>query len=262
MSTYTIKQKGYFYDSQIKRYLVQLMSCFAGYRVRSGKQRDGEHRMISVPVIYGDNSRVASYILSGGNENSIISLPIIAVDMTRLKQAEQYRRAPQHTERMYWTERASQNIEGTPGTGVGTHWSAERYMPVPYDFGIRLNMWSSNTDQAFQLLEQIMTQFNPEMDIQLSNSPMDWSFMTTLKFDGEVAFGRTSAGIGEGAKDDPYHVNTLDFSTIIHMSPPTKVYEAKIIETIHANIKQLNDERDFDTMTDLETFIITSDGIE
>lgn len=261
MATYTIKNKGFFYDAQLKRYCVQLMSCFAGYRVRSGKQRDGEHRMINVPVIYGDNSRVSAYVLSGGNENAIMPLPVIAVEIHRLKQSAEFRRAPVHTERLYWTERAASGVEGQPGTAAGQAWSAERYMPVPYDMGIRVNIWASNADQGFQIIEQIMSQYNPDMDLQLSNSPMDWTFLTQLKYDGDVAFGRTASDIG-GGKDDGYYVYTLDFTVMIYISPPTKVYAAKVIETVHANIKQLNDERDFDTMTDLENFVITADGVE
>lgn len=264
MSTtnYTIRHKPFFADHQLKRYLLQIMACFAGYRVRSGRQRDGQHRMISVPVIYGDNSRIASYHLSGGNENAIMPLPIMAIDMIRLKQASEFRRAPQHVERLYWSERAMSGMEGQPGSAMGKQWSAERYMPVPYDMGIRMNLWASNNDQGFQILEQIMSQFNPEMDIQLSNSPMDWIFTTTMRFDGDVSFGRTSSDIGAGTRDDPYYVYTMDFTLLVHMSSPTKVYEAKVIETVHTNIKSLNEEVDFDTMQDIDSFIITADGIE
>ena len=118
-------------------------------------------------------------------------------------------------------------------------------------------------DAIFQVIEQVMSQFNPEMDIQLSNSPMDWIFTTTITFDGDVSFGRTGgADIGSGTRDEPYYVYTMDFSTLVHMSSPMKVYEAKVIETVHANIKSINEEVDFDTMDDIDTFIITSDGIE
>lgn len=262
MVNYTIRQKPFFSDHQIKRYLLQILACFAGYRVRSGKQRDGKTRMISVPVVFGDNSRVASYHLSGGNENAVAPLPLIAVDLLRLNQSNEYRRAPQHVERMYYVERSTTGTEGQPGSEIGKRWTAERYMPVPYDMGVRVNIWASNNDQGFQVLEQIMSQFNPEMDIQLSNSPMDWIFTTTMKFDGDVNFGRGSADPGAGARDDPYYIYTMDFSLVVHMSSPTKVYEAKLIETIHANIKSLNEEVDFDTMDDLDSFVITDQGIE
>jgi len=60
MGTVTVRRKPFFYDHQIKRYLAQLMSCFAGYQVRTGKQRDGKARMIDVPIIHGDHSRIAA----------------------------------------------------------------------------------------------------------------------------------------------------------------------------------------------------------
>ena len=80
---YTVKRKPYFYDSQLKRYIVQLLSLFAGYSVRTGRQRDGEHRFIDVPVVYGGMSRTAAYTLTGGNENIAATIPKLSLKIGR-----------------------------------------------------------------------------------------------------------------------------------------------------------------------------------
>lgn len=253
MGTVTVRRKPFFYDHQIKRYLAQLMSCFAGYQVRTGKQRDSQARMIDVPIIHGDHSRIAAWALSGGNENKAFSLPAMALEMSRLKQDAKLRRAPTHQETVGY-------IEKTEAGTMGRHMTVERYMPVPYDMGVRLSIWASNNEQLHQILEQILVVFNPELDIILSNSPLDWSFKTVLTFDGNISLGRSSADVGAGTGDDQSYVASLDFTTTIHLSPPTKVYETKVIETVHVPIKTLNEQIDWDTMDVIDTLVITGTG--
>ena len=36
-----------------------------------------------------------------------------------------------------------------------------------------------------------------------------------------------------------------------------KVYDAKLVRSVHATVKEINDEIDFDTMDDIEGFIIS-----
>jgi hypothetical protein len=253
-----IKRKPYYNDSQLKRVIVQVMSAFCGYQVRTGKQRDGQHRFLDVPVMYADYSRTAATIMNGGAEGSMASLPIISVELTRLKQSDEYRRAPQHVETYMWRERARKPGSEEAGSDPGKRMIMERHMPVPYDMGIKLAIWASNADQAFQLCEQIATQFNPEVDLQLSNSPGDWTFLTTLKFDGEIRPTRRAADIG-GGTEDAYHVYEMDFNCIIQLSPPAIVYESRLIQEVHVNIQYMNESIDWDSMTDIDGFVIRAD---
>lgn len=252
-SSVVVRRKPFFYDHQIKRYLAQLMACFAGYQVRTGKQRDGQPRMIDVPIIHGDHSRIAAWAISGGNENKAFSLPAMALEMSRLKQEPKLRRAPTHQETVGYIEKGDAGAEGR-------HMTVERYMPVPYDMGVRLSVWASNNEQLHQILEQILVVFNPELDILLSNSPLDWSFKTVLTFDGTVSLGRSSADVGVGTGEEQSYVASLDFSTVVQLSPPTKVYETKKIETVHVPIKTLNEQIDWDTMDVIDTLVITGTG--
>lgn len=251
-----IKRKPYFYDAQIKRYLLQISSAFAGYTVRSGVQRDGNHRVIDVPVVFGDSSRVVAYLNAGGNENTVASLPVMALDLVRLKQNAEMRRSATHTEKIFYTPRADSTVEGTLSSAAAPDSGLQRHMPVPYDMGVRLSIWASNNDQGFQLTEQISTQYNPDVDILLSNSPYDWTFLSYLRFDGDVSLGRGSADIGAGKDDAPY-VYSMNFSTMVWLSPPAKVMAPNSVDSIHVRALELNVPVDFDSMTELDTLVIT-----
>lgn len=266
-----LKRKPYFYlvrfqlhvntyqgDAQLKRMLVQLMSCFSGYTVKTGNQRNGESEFLDVPIIYGDMSRVAGYIMGprGDQDNSMSSLPVMALYMTSLKQSQDRRLAPQHTERYNYIERAK-DPDGKLLTGEpGKKKTVERFMPVPYEMGIEVSIWASNNDQGYQLVEQIATVFNPDMEIQLSNSPADWIFMTSLIFTGDIDMEKV---VPSGGDTDPLYVFRMSFNTTVWMSPPAKVYDTKHIYSIHVPILELEESLDFDAMGQLDGLVIEAD---
>lgn len=253
-----LKRKPYFSDSQLKRMLVQLMAAFAGYQVKTGLQRDGKPRFLDVPVVFGDQSRVASYITNGGSDNVVPALPIMSLYMTGLRQKSNWRHNPQHIEPVRFVERAmdpdGQPIINQPGKVK----IVERFMPVPYDLTFEVAIWASNNEQGYQLVEQITTVFNPEQDVQLSNSPMDWTFLTTVFFSGEVRFEKAVIAAGD-ANPDPLYVFTFPFETVIWMSAPVKLFTPKPIYEIHVPILDLERELDFDSMTVLDGLVIRAD---
>jgi len=251
-----LKRKPYFYDSQLKRLLVQIQSCFSGYQVRTGNQRDKIHRMMDVPIIYGDMQKTVGYILQGGSENTMGYVPIMSLIMTNMKQKAEWRQAPQHFEKYNFIERARDPEGNLLINQPGKKKTIERFQPVPYDITVDLSIWSSNQDQAYQIVEQICTVFNPDMDIQLSNSPADWAFLTSLIFQGEVKMERA---VPTGTETDPLHVYTLSFDTVIWMSPPVKVFETKYIYEVHVPIKEIEENLDFDEFQEIDGLVIKAD---
>lgn len=249
-------RKPFFYDRQIKRLLVQLLACFSGYQVVTGNQRDGTKRFMDVPIIYGDMSRVAGYIMHGGSENVMSYVPIMSLYMTGIRQKAEWRQSPQHYEKFNFIERA-RDPDGNLLVNVpGKKKTVERYQPVPYDVDLSLAMWASNNDQGYQIVEQICTVFNPDMDIQLSNSPADWTFLTSLIFQGDVQIEKAVPG---GTDVDPLYVFTFPFQTVLWMSPPAKVYDTKYIYEIKVPIKEIEENLDFDSFETIDGLIIKAD---
>ena len=260
-----LRKKPYFYDAQIKRMIVQILACFAGYQVRTGVQRDGEHHFMDVPILYGSMDRAVGYILQGGSENTVSYIPVMSLMMTGMRQKAEWRQQPQHIEKLQFIERARDSegnlIVGQPGRRT----TIERYQPVPYELSFSLSIWASNQDQGFQILEQIGVVFNPEMDIALSNSIADWTFLTTLNFGLDVQF---EAAQPQGTDIDPFNVITLPFTTTLWLSAPAKVMDTKHIYEIHVPILDLDgltgevvlqDTLLFDDLEQLDKCVIRAD---
>jgi hypothetical protein len=260
-----LQRKPYFYDAQFKRLIVQVLAVFAGYQVRTGVQRDGKHHFMDVPVIYGSMDRAVGYVLQGGSENTVAYLPIMSVIDTGYTQKADWRQNPVHIEKLQFIERArdpdGKLIVGQPGKKT----LVERYMPVPYEVSFELAIWTSNKDQAFQLIEQIGVVFNPELDIALSNGVADWGFLSTLNFDGDIKIESVQA---DGTNSDPFTVHSMTFKTIMWLSPPVKVLETKNIHEVHVQILDLDgfdgetimaDTVQFDSLEQLDKCVIRAD---
>lgn len=238
-----MKKKPYFYDAQMKRQLVQIMSQFYGYQVMTGQQRDGKARFRDVHVMYGDMSRVASYIFSdGSNSNVMPYIPILAVYDTSMRQAPEYRITPTHVEQQYYHSNVLDANGDVVSSVRGKPTVVERAQPVPYYVDIEVALWASNRDESLQVIEQIGSEFNPDKSILLSNSPTDWTAQSTLIFDGEF---RQEKARPSGTDADPLFVTTMNFQTVLYVSPPAKVYDMTPIEEIVVPIHEIEENLDF-----------------
>ena len=70
----------WFYDGQVRRYLTQTIRVFSNFVVKYG---DGT--LHPIPVIYGDQDRQVASILNQNSENSIATVPKIAIYITGLE---------------------------------------------------------------------------------------------------------------------------------------------------------------------------------
>ena len=62
----------YFYDEQIRRFLLQFTRIFSGFQVEYANENDGVNAaaLLRVPVRYGDASRNAQTIIQENSRNS------------------------------------------------------------------------------------------------------------------------------------------------------------------------------------------------
>jgi phenylacetate-coenzyme A ligase PaaK-like adenylate-forming protein len=63
----------FFYDSQIRRILLQFTRLISHFQVEYGRDEAGNVTLLQVPVRYGDASRQAQTIIQ---ENSANSMPV------------------------------------------------------------------------------------------------------------------------------------------------------------------------------------------
>ena len=72
----------FFYDEQVRRFLLQFIRAFSNFQVEYGKDRDGNTTLVTVPVRYGDATRQVSSIMRGNSENVVIPTPMMSAYVT------------------------------------------------------------------------------------------------------------------------------------------------------------------------------------
>jgi hypothetical protein len=217
----------YFYDGQIRRYLTQVVRLLSNFVVRYG---DGT--LVRVPVIYGDQDRQAAAIINQGSENAIASAPRIAVYVSDFDIARDRLGDSTYVGKMNIRERLFNEDSGEYEYTQGNNYTVERLMPTPFDLSLKVDIWSTSTEQKLQILEQILVLFNPSLEIQTTDNYIDWTSLSVVEL-GDVTFSSRSVPVGTNSAID---IASLSLKTPVWLSPPVKVKKLGIITNIIANI--------------------------
>jgi hypothetical protein len=117
-------------------------------------------------------------------------------------------------------------------TTQGDVFTVERLMPVPYKLTLNLDIWTSNTEQKLQLLEQLTILFNPALEIQSTDNYIDWTSITYVLLTN-VNWSSRTVPMGT---DNPIDVATLTFELPIFISAPALVKKLGVVQKIIASI--------------------------
>ena len=228
----------HFYDEQIRRYLLQVVRMFSGFTVKTGKKlNDGvTDYYIRVPARYGDMTRQVANIMKGNSENIVNSCPFIAVYVQSITTDRNRMQEPLFQDTVKVNERKYDSQNGYYIDEKGNSYNVKRMMPVPYNMTLQVDIWTSNTDQKLQLFEQIGVLFNPSLDLQSIDNPLDWTSITTVELQ-DVTW--TSRSIPSGLEDQ-IDIMTLTFIVPIWINPPALVSRQNIIRNIIHNIYETN----------------------
>lgn len=228
----------HYYDEQVRRYLLQFIRMFSGFSVKTGKtMADGSPYYIKVPARYGDVSRMAATIIKGNSENIASSAPFIACYIQSLALDRPRMQEPMYTDTVNVNERKYDPVTQTYSNEQGNKFSVKRMMPAPYILNMQVDIWTSNTDQKLQLLEQILVLFNPALELQSINNPLDWTSITTVELtDVQWSSRSIPAGI-----EDQIDIASLFFTIPIWINPPAMVTRQNVIRTIIQNIYSTSD---------------------
>lgn len=233
----------FFYDEQIRKYLSQFMRILGGFSVKTGKDRNGNEQFIQVPIRYGDVNRMAAHIIKNQSENTINSVPFISCYITDLQMNAERRMNPTHVDKTRVYEKKFDTVTGQYlEDEIGNTYLIEKYMPVPYDLSVQVDCWTSNTDQRFQLMEQLLVLFNPSVNLKTNDNPLDWSNLTYIELVNVIWNLRQ---VPQGT-DDVIDVTALNFTLPILINPPAKVKRQTLIHTILTEIKRKKDDEIFD----------------
>jgi T4-like virus Myoviridae tail sheath stabiliser len=223
----------FFYDAQIERFLAQFIRMLSGFQVEFGQDRVGNTTLQRVPIYYGDGSRqVAQIIQNNASGSTMAAVPAMTVYINNITYDRDRVQEPNFVGKMHIRQRAfndsTQEYEQTQGNAF----TIERLMPVPYTLELKLDIWTSNTKQKLQLLEQLIVLFNPALEIQSTDNYIDWTSLSVVYLESPTWTTR-SVPIGT---DNPIDVASLTFKLPVWISAPAKVKKLGVIQKIISNI--------------------------
>lgn len=245
----------YFYDKQFRRYIQQFIRLFSGFQFQIAFDDQGNPIYQTVPVRYGDTNRMANHILKQNSENKVLSVPMISCYITNLVIDPTMRTYPQFEEKLKVFEKKFNDETGEYENEIGNSYLIERYQPVPYRLQMNVDVWTSNTEQKLQLLEQILVLFNPSVNIHTHNNPLDWSTLSVVELKQVLWSNRTT----QKGVDDIIDTSTISFEMPVLINPAAKVKRLTLINTIINNIHTIPTDTASD-IKDIEDLIAVTEG--
>lgn len=238
----------FFYDEQIRRFLLQFARIFSNFEVEYGRNEEGtDHTLIRVPVKYGDWSRQAQTILQNNSASTMPSTPQMTFYVSGLDYDRPRMQEPNFVSTISVRQRTYDSATDSYETTQGNAFTIDRLMPVPYKLTLKLDIWTSNTNQKMQLLEQILVLFNPALEIQSTDNYIDWTSLSVVELESTQWSSRT---IPVGT-ENPIDIATLTFTLPIWISSPAKVKKLGVVERIIANL--------FDAQGDASNAVLDND---
>lgn len=195
----------YFYDNQFKKYIVQFMTLFSGMQVSVGAGENA--RLITVPIHFSQMDRVAASILAGGTANKPLRLPVMSVDIVGLRQDT--------LSHVGLNQTYSHTYLPEGGFFANDVKTITRLRPAVYHMDLDLAIWTSNTDQHFQMMEQILAVFNPSVQLQTSDGRFDWTKITNVELTGINLNSNYPIGTAQRVV-----MANLSFTMPVYMSAP------------------------------------------
>ena len=221
----------HFYEGQVRKFLTQFIRILSNFSVETGRGSDGAVNLRAVPVVYGDPTRQVANIIRNNSENALQYAPRIAAYVRELNYDRDRMQNPYHIEKQHLRERGI-DADGNYTNEMGAGYTVEKVMPSPFRMEVSADIWTTNTDQKLQIMEQILYLFNPDFEIQKTDNYIDWTSLSYVELTGTTFSSRT---IPVGA-DSEIDVATLTFSMPIWLSPPVKVKKLGVVQKIIMSI--------------------------
>jgi hypothetical protein len=218
------------------------MRIFSDIKVRNGPDANGLFTIQRVPILYGDPSWVIAQMIKGASENTLLPSPMFSAWIENVKMSPNRRQDTQYVGKVSTIERHFNEQTQTYDSQPGVRQDVERYMPVPYDFFFRLDLWTTtaNLTTKLQLLEQIQMIFNPSIQLQQNSNLLDWTSIFEVWLEDIIWSNRS---IPQGGTDDR-DVLSFKFKIQGWINPPAKLKRSGLIAEIVTQVFNVSDVQD------------------
>jgi len=227
----------YFYDNQIRRFLVQFARIFSNWYVTKGTDPNGNKILIRVPIMYGDQSRQASNVIANNSPSNLPAAPLMSFYISGLEYNQKWMQDPTFVDKTTVRQRAYNEDTRTFEQTQGQAFSVERIMPTPYTLRITVDVWTTNYNQKLELIEQLGTIFNPGLELQSTDNFIDWTSLSTV-FQESLSWSSRTIPQGTG---NPIDILSWKFYMPIWLSNPMKLKKMGVIHKIIASIYKGSD---------------------
>ena len=185
--------------------MVRMLSNFS--------YKDGQGALVKIPVLYGDLSRQVGSILKDNSELKLLNAPKITIYITTLELDRDRLSDSSFISKVNIRERAYDSTNKEYLNHQGKNYTIERLMPTPYNLSVNADIWTTNTEQKLQILEQILMLFNPSLEIQTTDNYIDWTSLSVVNLEN-ITFSSRSIG---SSTEDEIDIATIGFSTPIYI---------------------------------------------
>ena len=218
--------RNFYYNQQLKKFIVGFANVFAGMQVYGGIDGAGNPIQMEVPVRYGSSDRVTAALAVGNTQNKLHTIPMMSAYMTGLELS------PERLHGVNQTDRRSYLEQG--GVFPDDVKSIKRVMAIPYNMQMELSIYASNTDQMFQIIEQILILFDYDLQLQFNDAPFDWTKIGKLYLRSLQNEENYPIGV-----DKRIIIWSFQFELPVWMSPPIEIRK-DLIQSITVRIGDLN----------------------
>lgn len=219
----------YFYDAQIRRYVLQFMRIFHEIKIASVDE-NGSTLLERLPIRWGGMDRSAGHVLRENSENVVLPGNMMAAYIQSIQLDGTQRKSISGERKLQVDEREFDEATQSYTNNIGKRYTIESLMPTAMKMEMSLDILTDKMDTKLQVLEQIFMIFNPGITIQQNDNALDFSsfFNVELK---NIQWSNRGAG-----DDVDRDVASLTFElSPIWINPPSKVKRRKVIHQIVTN---------------------------
>lgn len=192
-------------------------------------------------------SRQVAGVISNNTPSNLPSAPLMSYYISGVEYDQRRTQSPSFVDKVQVRQRAYNYTTGEYEPAQGEAFTVERLMPVPYTLRVNVDIWTTNTQQKHEIIEQIGPLFNPGLEIQSTDNFLDWTSLSVVYQDG---LSYTSRSIPQG-NSSPIDILTWKFYMPIWLSTPARIRKMGVIEKVIASIHKghnLWDVRDEDLL--------------
>lgn len=222
---------GYFYHSTIRKLSIGFATIFNTIDIKRYNNNGTVLKTIRVPISFGPRHKFLArlqedYGKSGTNIHN--TLPRLSFSMG----------APVFDPDRMINKLGRTSKEDTLGTLKAL------YNPTPYNIPFTLNLWTKHLDDSFQVVEQILATFTPELTMRIIDIP-------ALSLKSEVPVVLDSVTMVDDYEGDFLSGRliewTFEFTVKGYIYPV--ISDTSVIKKVSALIRDLDTEETFETIT-------------